>query len=205
MKTSKGVLMVFSGPSGCGKGTVLKEFFAQGGEAFLSVSATTRSPRPGEIDGVHYYFMSKEDFEQKIEQDEILEHACYCGNYYGTPRGPVYERLQRGENVILEIEVQGALQIREKCPEAILVFVLPPSFSELRRRLIDRQTEDIETVNRRLEAAAAEMKMAYQYDYIVVNDKLDDAVAELKAIFTAEKNKTQNCKSIIDEVLNYDA
>ena len=96
---SRGVLMVFSGPSGCGKGTVLKEFFASGGDAFLSVSATTRAPRPGEEDGVHYYFLSREDFEQKLSRDEILEHACYCGNYYGTPRGPVYERLERGENL----------------------------------------------------------------------------------------------------------
>lgn len=202
---SKGVLMVFSGPSGCGKGTVLKEFFAQGGEAFLSVSATTRQPRPGEENGVHYYFMEKEEFETKLKQDEILEHACYCGNYYGTPRGPVYERLERGENVILEIEVQGALQIREKCPEAVLVFVLPPSFGELRRRLIDRQTEDMETVNRRLETAAAEMKMAYDYDYVVVNDRLEDAVEELKTIFAAERMKTVNRKNIIDEVLHYDA
>ncbi|HIV18960.1 MAG TPA: guanylate kinase [Candidatus Merdivicinus intestinigallinarum] len=198
---SKGVLMVFSGPSGCGKGTVLKEFFAQGGQAFLSVSATTRSPRPGEEDGVHYYFLSKEDFESKIAQDEILEHACYCGNYYGTPRGPVYERLERGENVILEIEVQGALQIREKCPEAVLVFILPPSLQELKRRLVDRNTEDMETVERRLNAAADEIRMAYQYDYVVVNDALDDAVQELKTIFAAEKLKAANRKKIIDEVL----
>ena len=202
---SRGVLMVFSGPSGCGKGTVLKEFFASGGDAFLSVSATTRAPRPGEEDGVHYYFLSREDFEQRLSQDEILEHVCYCGNYYGTPRGPVYERLERGENVILEIEVQGGLQIREKCPEAVLVFVLPPSFDELRRRLLGRQTEDMETVSRRLETARQEMQAAYDYDYIVVNDRLEDAVDELKAIFAAEKIKTANRKTMIDEVLRYDA
>ncbi|HIQ58571.1 MAG TPA: guanylate kinase [Candidatus Merdivicinus intestinavium] len=198
---SKGVLMVFSGPSGCGKGTVLKEFFAQGGEAFLSVSATTRAPRPGEENGVHYFFLQKEEFERMIEQGEILEHASYCGNYYGTPRGPVYERLERGENVILEIEVQGALQIREKCPEAVLVFVLPPSLKELERRLVDRNTEDRETVDRRLSAAAEEIRMAYQYDYVVVNDALDDAVQELKTIFAAEKLKAANRKKMIDEVL----
>ena len=202
---SRGVLMVFSGPSGCGKGTVLKEFFASWGDAFLSVSATTRAPRPGEEDGVHYYFLSREDFEQKLSRDEILEHACYCGNYYGTPRSPVYERLERGENVILEIEVQGGLQIREKCPEAVLVFVLPPSFDELRRRLLGRQTEDMETVSRRLETARQEMQAAYDYDYIVVNDRLEDAVDELKAIFAAEKIKTANRKTMIDEVLRYDA
>ena len=136
-----------------------------------------------------------------IEQGEILEHASYCGNYYGTPRGPVYERLERGENVILEIEVQGALQIREKCPEAVLVFVLPPSLKELERRLVDRNTEDRETVDRRLSAAAEEIRMAYQYDYVVVNDALDDAVQELKTIFAAEKLKAANRKKMIDEVL----
>ena len=198
---SKGLLLVFSAPSGCGKGTVLKEFFAQGGEAFLSVSATTRAPRPGEENGVHYFFLQKEEFERMIEQGEILEHASYCGNYYGTPRGPVYERLERGENVILEIEVQGALQIREKCPEAVLVFVLPPSLKELERRLVDRNTEDRETVDRRLSAAAEEIRMAYQYDYVVVNDALDDAVQELKTIFAAEKLKAANRKKMIDEVL----
>ena len=197
--------MVLSGPSGCGKGTVLKEFFARGGDAFLSVSATTRAPRPGEENGVHYYFLGREEFEEKLSGGEILEHACYCGNYYGTPRGPVYERLERGENVILEIEVQGGLQIREKCPEAVLVFVLPPSFAELRRRLIGRQTEDMETVSRRLEAARTEMQAAYDYDYVVVNDRVEDAVEELKAIFAAERIKTENRKNIIDEVLHYDA
>ena len=197
--------MVLSGPSGCGKGTVLKEFFARGGDAFLSVSATTRAPRPGEGNGVHYYFLGREGFEEKLSGGEILEHASYCGNYYGTPRGPVYERLERGENVILEIEVQGGLQIREKCPEAVLVFVLPPSFAELRRRLIGRQTEDMETVSRRLEAARTEMQAAYDYDYVVVNDRVEDAVEELKAIFAAERIKTENRKNIIDQVLHYDA
>ncbi len=202
---SKGVLLVFSGPSGCGKGTVLKEFFAQGGNAFLSVSATTRQPRPGEENGVHYFFMSKEEFASKLEQDEILEHATYCGNFYGTPRGPVYERLERGENVILEIEVQGALQIREKCPEAVLVFVLPPSLAELRRRLVERNTENEEVVNRRLEQAAGEIETARQYDYMIVNDSIQDAVDELNTILKAEKLKTQNRMNIIDEVLDYDA
>ncbi len=202
---SKGSLIVFSGPSGCGKGTVLKEFFATGGEAFLSVSATTRSPRAGEEHGVHYFFLSKEEFEEKLKNNEILEHTTYCGNYYGTPRGPVYERLERGENVILEIEVEGALQIREKCPEAVLVFVMPPSLSELRRRLIGRQTEDIATVDRRMEAARREVKMAYQYDYVIVNDVVEEAAEELKTILRAEALKTSNRKKLIDEVLDYDA
>lgn len=202
---SKGVLLVFSGPSGCGKGTVLKEFFAQGGSAFLSVSATTRQPRPGEENGIHYFFMSKEEFEKKLEQDEILEHACYCGNFYGTPRGPVYERLERGENVILEIEVQGALQIRKKCPEAVLVFVLPPSLSELRRRLVERKTEGEEAVSRRLEQAAGEIRTAQQYDYVIVNDSVQDAVEELNTILKAEKLKARNRINLIEEVLDYDA
>ena len=202
---SKGTLIVFSGPSGCGKGTVLKEFFASGGQAFCSVSATTRQPRAGEEDGVHYYFLTRESFEEKLANDEILEHTTYCGNYYGTPRGPVYERLERGENVILEIEVEGALQIREKCPEAVLVFVMPPSLSELRQRLIGRQTEDIATVDRRMEAARREVKMAYQYDYVIVNNVVEEAAEELKTILRAEALKTSNRKKLIDEVLDYDA
>ena len=202
---SKGSLIVFSGPSGCGKGTVLKDFFASGGEAFYSVSATTRAPRPGEEDGVQYYFLTREAFEEKLSNDEILEHTTYCGNYYGTPRGPVYERLERGENVILEIEVEGAFQIREKCPEAVLVFVMPPSLSELRSRLVGRHTEDEETINRRMEAARREVQMASQYDYIIVNDVLEEAVEELKTILRAESLRTSNRKKFIDEVLQYDA
>ncbi len=202
---SKGSLIVFSGPSGCGKGTVLKEFFASGGEAFYSVSATPRAPRPGEEDGVQYYFLTREAFEEKLSNDEILEHTTYCGNYYGTPRGPVYERLERGENVILEIEVEGAFQIREKCPEAVLVFVMPPSLSELRSRLVGRHTEDEETINRRMEAARREVQMASQYDYIIVNDVLEEAVEELKTILRAESLRTSNRKKFIDEVLQYDA
>ena len=202
---SKGSLIVFSGPSGCGKGTVLKEFFVSGGEAFYSVSATTRAPRPGEEDGVQYYFLTREAFEEKLSNDEILEHTTYCGNYYGTPRGPVYERLERGENVILEIEVEGAFQIREKCPEAVLVFVMPPSLSELRSRLVGRHTEDEETINRRMEAARREVQMASQYDYIIVNDVLEEAVEELKTILRAESLRTSNRKKFIDEVLQYDA
>ena len=202
---SKGSLIVFSGPSGCGKGTVLKKFFASGGEAFYSVSATTRAPRPGEEDGVQYYFLTREAFEEKLSNDEILEHTTYCGNYYGTPRGPVYERLERGENVILEIEVEGAFQIREKCPEAVLVFVMPPSLSELRSRLVGRHTEDEETINRRMEAARREVQMASQYDYIIVNDVLEEAVEELKTILRAESLRTSNRKKFIDEVLRYDA
>ncbi|MGI5857247.1 MAG: guanylate kinase [Candidatus Merdivicinus sp.] len=202
---SKGSLIVFSGPSGCGKGTVLKEFFASGGQAFYSVSATTRKPRSGEEDGVHYYFLTREAFERKLEDGEILEHTTYCGNYYGTPRGPVYERLDRGENVILEIEVEGAFQIREKCPEAVLIFVMPPSLTELRQRLEGRQTEDADTIRRRMEAARREVRMAYRYDYVIVNDVLEEAVGELKAILRAESLKTSNRKKFIDEVLRYDA
>ena len=143
--------------------------------------------------------------EEKNKNNEILEHTTYCRNYYGTPRGSVYERLERGENVILEIEVEGALQIREKCPEAVLVFVMPPSLSELRRRLIGRQTEDIATVDRRMEAARREVKMAYQYDYVIVNNVVEEAAEELKTILRAEALKTSNRKKLIDEVLDYDA
>ena len=149
--------------------------------------------------------VKKMSFEEKLANDEILEHTTYCGNYYGTPRGPVYERLERGENVILEIEVDGAGQIRKKCPEAVLVFVMPPSLSELRSRLEGRQTEDAATIDRRMEAARREIQMAYQYDYVIVNNVVEEAAEELKTILRAESLKTSNRKKFIDEVLRYDA
>ncbi|MBQ7083459.1 MAG: guanylate kinase, partial [Oscillospiraceae bacterium] len=143
---NKGLLIVFSGPSGVGKGTVLKEYLKKYPDTAFSVSATTRSPREGEVDGQHYYFMSRSDFDRLVENDGFLEHAEFAGNCYGTPRGPVEENLQKGIDVVLEIEVQGALQVKEKCPDALLIFVMPPSFEELRRRLFGRGTEDEATV-----------------------------------------------------------
>lgn len=197
----KGLLIVFSGPSGCGKGTVLKELMAQDKNIFYSVSATTRSPRPGEENGVHYYFLQRDEFEELIAQDGMLEYANYVGNYYGTPKKAVYEQIEQGKDVVLEIEVQGAMQIKEKCPDAVFIFVMPPSMSELRHRLVDRQTEDMDTINHRLETAVNEMRYAKQYHYVVVNDTVSEAVKNISAIIQAEKNKVTRMNDFIEEVL----
>lgn len=197
---NKGMLIVVSGPSGCGKGTVLAEIL-KSDRIFYSVSATTRSPRPGETDGVNYFFLTKEKFVQLIEEDGMLEYASYCGNYYGTPKRPVEDMLEQGKHVILEIEVQGAMKIMDKHPEALFVFILPPSLKELERRLNKRGTEAEDVIKKRLSEAAGEIKLAYKYDYAVINGELSDAVDDLKAIIRAEELKTMNSQNNIDEVL----
>lgn len=197
---NKGMLIVVSGPSGCGKGTVLAEIL-KSDRIFYSVSATTRSPRPGETDGVNYYFLTKEKFEQFIEEDGMLEYASYCGNYYGTPKKPVEDMLEQGKHVILEIEVQGAMKVMEKCPEAVFVFILPPSLKELERRLNKRGTEAEDVIKKRLSEASGEIKQAYKYNYAVINGELSKAVDDLKAIIRAEELKLVNSKNNIDEVL----
>ena len=159
---SSGVLVVFSGPSGSGKGTVLAQYFAAHPEAAFSVSATTRAPRPGEVDGVNYHFVSRERFEEMISQGEVLEYTQYGGNYYGSPAGPIREALEQGRDVVLEIEVEGAMQVRERFPEALLVFVLPPSFQELERRLTSRGTETPEQIGGRLAAARRRLSVWYR-------------------------------------------
>lgn len=197
---SKGMLIVVSGPSGCGKGTVLAEVLKDS-RFFYSVSATTRSPRPGEIDGVNYYFLTKEKFEETIENGGMLEYAQFCGNYYGTPKKAVEDMLLEGKHVILEIEVKGAMKIKEKCPGAVFIFILPPSLKELRRRLNKRGTETEEVIEKRLSEAAGEISQAYKYDYAVVNGELSEAVDDLLAVIRAEEIRTENSKNIIDEVL----
>ena len=197
---NKGILIVVSAPSGCGKGTILAEVLKDE-KFYYSVSATTRSPRPGETDGVSYHFLGKEQFEELIRTDGMLEYAEYCGNYYGTPRDKVLEKINEGKNVILEIEVQGAMQIREKCPEAVFVFIAPPSVAELRNRLEKRGTETPEVINQRVSEAAQEISCAYRYDYVVVNNILEDAVNDFISVIRAEELKTENQKNIIDEVL----
>ena len=197
---NKGMLIVVSGPSGCGKGTVLAEIL-KSDKIFYSVSATTRSPRLGETDGVNYYFLTKEKFETLIEEDGMLEYASYCGNYYGTPKKPVEDMLEQGKHVILEIEVQGAMKVMEKCPEAVFVFILPPSLKELERRLNKRGTEAEDVIKKRLSEAAGEIKQAYKYNYAVINGELSEAVDDLKAIIRAEELKSVNSKNNIDEVL----
>jgi guanylate kinase len=186
----RGLLVVVSGPSGCGKGTVLSRLLKDDPNIFYSISATTRAPRPGEVDGVHYYFLTKEQFEEKIRNNGMLEYACYVGNYYGTPSQAVEAQRAAGHDVILEIEVQGAMQVKEKCPDAVFIFIMPPNMEELRRRLIDRQTESEEVVNSRMKTAEEEMKAVSHYDYVVINDEVESAVERIKAILEAEKCRT---------------
>ena len=191
MKT-RGSLIVLSGFAGVGKGTVLKSLFETREGYAYSVSATTRDPRPGEVDGVHYFFITKERFEEMIEGDELLEHACYVGNYYGTPRAYVNSKLEEGFDVILEIEIQGALEIKRKVPEAILIYMFPPSAKELRKRLTGRGTETPEVIMKRLKKAAEEAVGAEEYDYIIVNDDADECAQELNTLIRAQRLRTKS-------------
>ena len=182
---SKGILFVLTGPSGVGKGTVLTEVRKQR-ELYFSISATTRKPREGEQDGVHYYFLTREEFEQKVAQNGFLEHAEFSGNCYGTPAAPVDAMLKEGKDVLLEIEVQGAMQVHDIRKDAVRIFIAPPSFAELEKRLTGRGTEDEATVHRRLETAKHELTLAHDFDYIVVNDTVEQAVSDVLAIMQAE-------------------
>ncbi|GIP14470.1 guanylate kinase [Paenibacillus montaniterrae] len=184
-----GLLIVLSGPAGVGKGTVCTALRKRMPELVYSVSATTRQPRPGEIDGVNYFFKTKEQFLKLIEADEMLEYAEYVGNYYGTPRSFVEETLAAGKNVILEIEVQGAVKVKEKFPGAIMVFLLPPSFDELKARITGRGTESMDTINTRMNVAAQEMSLLSHYDYAVMNDEIERACDKIRSIIIAE-----NCR-----------
>ncbi len=180
-----GKTFIIAGPSGVGKGTVLKELMKRR-PLYFSVSATTRAPRAGEVDGVHYHFIDRAEFQRLVEADQLLEHAEYVGNCYGTPAKYVDEAMARGEDVILEIELQGARQVCAKRPETIRVFIAPPSWQELERRLTDRGTDSPEKIAQRLAQAKIELESASEYDYIVVNDVVAEAVAELEAIMVAE-------------------
>lgn len=201
MDRKKGVLVVFSGPSGSGKGTVLAEYLKSHSEAAFSVSATTRKPRPGEVDGVNYHFVSRERFLEMLEAGEILEHTQYNGNYYGSPAGPIRRELEAGRDVILEIEVDGAAQVRSRFPEALLIFVLPPSFAELERRLTGRGTESAEEIQGRLAAARREIKEAGRYDYILVNDDAQEAAKRLSGLIEAGRYSPVRCDGILKEFL----
>ena len=183
-----GKLFIISGPSGAGKGTIAKRILEETELAF-SVSMTTRSPREGEIDGVHYYFVDEEAFLKNIEEDGFLEHAEVYGKRYGTPKGPILERLEKGIDVLLDIEMQGALQVKEKYPEGVFIFILPPSMAELRKRLTGRGTESPEAIEMRLSKTLSEIEYVDKYDYRVENGVLEEAVNRVKAIIIAEHSK----------------
>ena len=197
---SKGVLTVVSGFSGAGKGTVMKRLIQKYDDYALSISVTTRNPREGERDGIEYFFKTKEEVEAMIENDEFLEYARYVDNYYGTPRFYVVEMLAKGKNVILEIEIQGAMQIKAKNPEAVLVFVTPPSFEELRNRLVGRGTETADVIESRLKRASEEAEGMPSYDYILVNDQVEDCVDRLHQIILSERAKAQRNEEFINTI-----
>jgi guanylate kinase len=196
---NKGILVVVSGFSGAGKGTVMKRLMEKYDGYALSVSATTRKPRPGEEDGREYFFRTRDEFEKLIEEDALLEYARYVENYYGTPRSYVEEQLQAGRNVILEIEIQGAMKIKEKIPEALLVFVTPPTVEELERRLTGRGTETAQVIADRLARAGEEAEGMGQYDYILVNDTVEECVDHLHQIIVSEHSRvSRNAEFIAD-------
>ncbi len=188
----RGTLFVVTGPSGAGKGTVLKKVMAETDHLYFSISATTRAPRPGEVHGVHYHFITRESFAQLIREERLLEHAEYVGNFYGTPLDPVLEHLEQGDDVILEIEIQGAKQVKARYPEAALVFIAPPSFDELERRLRGRGTETEETILRRMDTARRECAHMDDFQYIVLNDTPENGARELLSIITAHRCRREN-------------
>lgn len=189
METEKGILFILSGPSGVGKGTVRQRLFEIEIDLKYSISATTRDKREGEIDGVDYFFKTEAAFKQMIAENKLLEHAQYVNNYYGTPKDYVEQQLERGNDVFLEIEVQGALQVKENFPNGVFIFLIPPSLDELKDRIVGRGTETEELVSNRLQQAKKEIDMMHHYDYVIVNDDVDLAVSKVQAVIAAEHCK----------------
>ncbi|MCI8303714.1 MAG: guanylate kinase [Lawsonibacter sp.] len=197
LKKEKGQLIVLSGPSGVGKSTVIAELLSQRKNVYFSVSYTTRSPRVGEQDGVNYNFVTRAEFERMIAANELLEYAEYVDNYYGTSLKAIQQRLDEGTDVLLDIEVQGAAKVRQRCPGALFIFIIPPSFEELSRRLHRRNTDSEDVIAGRLEKAKVEFREIPNYDYLVINDKVSGAVAEIEAILTAAECRVDSRRSIL--------
>lgn len=196
----QGVLLVLSGPSGAGKGTICEQLLNKRKNLAYSVSATTRAPRKGEVDGRDYFFVTIEKFKEMIANNELLEHAEIYGNYYGTPRSYVMSILDEGRDVVLEIDPQGALQVKESFPDAVFVFVVPPSLDELSKRIYKRGTDSEEVIKRRLSAATSELAYASKYDYIVVNDEVEKATNKVSNILDAERNRAVRTFFIVNEI-----
>ena len=194
----EGLLIVLSGPAGSGKGTV-SQLLLRSPEFAFSVSATTRAPRPGEVDGVNYHFISVADFEERIRRGELLEYTNYCGNYYGTPKQLVIDKLKEGIDVVLEIDIQGAMKVKENYPDGIFIFILPPSMSELRKRITGRGTETEDAINLRLSKTLSEISYIDKYDYCVVNGLLEEAVSRVKSIIVAEHSRVaEDVRTLIE-------
>ena len=197
-QSREGLLLVVSGPAGVGKGTLDKALLERHQDMKLSVSATTRAPRPGEIDGVHYFFKTEEEFKTMIERNEFLEYMhVFQTNYYGTPRSFVEEQLSRGIDVILEIDVQGAMKVKKAFPNAVMIFIAPPSMAELKSRLIGRNTETLEQIEKRFATAEKEIAMLPEYEYVVTNDVVEMAVNRMESIITAEKCKVSRSNALL--------
>ena len=198
----RGVLLVISGPSGVGKGTVISKLFDMDDNLYFSVSATTRQPRPGEVNGVHYTFKTKEEFEKDIETGEMLEYAQFSGNYYGTPRSAVEKKLSQGKDVVLDIEIQGARNVKRLMPESVLVYILPPSIEELKRRLIGRNTETEEALEKRFKTAYTELHEAPEiYDYFIVNDMVENAAIKIEDILEGERCSKSAMQEVLKQIL----
>ncbi len=197
----KGLLIVISGPSGAGKGTVYNEVLIRRPEIKSSISVTTRAPRKGEVDGVHYYFKTVEEYQEMIARGEFLETAAVYSNYYGTPKAHVFEQLDAGEDVMFEIDTLGAKQIKKICPDSVSIFIIPPSFEILEQRLRSRGTDSEDSIRRRLRAAKSELAKYKQFDYIVFNDNLEQSIQEVLAIITAEKRKMARNEQIVEDYL----
>ncbi|NLK97500.1 MAG: guanylate kinase [Epulopiscium sp.] len=199
MNNNKGIIVIISGPSGSGKGTIVKEIIKHDRYA-LSISVTTRSPRVGEKEGIHYFFKSRQEFEEMIHRGDLIEWAEFCENYYGTPKSYVEKMQSEGKDVILEIEVQGALKVKELNPEAVLIFIVPPSLAELKNRLIGRGTEKEEIIEKRLKRALEELDMINKYDYLVVNDSIHEAANKIHTIVEAEHMKATRNLDLIEKI-----